>query len=176
MTALSFTHARWFSLLPKELQQLTVLSSELARREKRLQSSLYDYSFVLFPIAKAYEGFLKKYLLDNQLITKEVFMGRKFRIGRALNPDLPERQRDEWWLYDDVVRLCGAEEAREMWKVWIQCRNHVFHFFPNQTNHLRLEEAENKIHAVLQVMETLSYCTIPDHIHRPTVQERLYAN
>ena len=100
-----------------------------------------DFSFVVFPMAKAYEGFLKKVLLDLNLISHKVYYGRRFRIGRALNPDVSPKQRDQWWLYDDLCRIFNQELAQNIWQTWLQCRNHVFHFFPNGEKELTLNEA-----------------------------------
>jgi hypothetical protein len=113
-----------------------------------------DYSFIVFPMAKAYEGFLKKVLLDLNLITHKVYYGRRFRIGRALNPDVRPNQRDKWWLYDDLSRIFNQELAREIWQTWLECRNHVFHFFPNGEQTLNMDEAKSCLNKMQVVMET----------------------
>ena len=92
---------------------------------------LADYGFLVFPLAKAYEGFLKKYFLNLNLITPDMYNSRKFRIGRAFNPDVNNNQKNELWLFDDVSRSCGQETARQLWEAWLSGRNQVFHYFPD---------------------------------------------
>jgi hypothetical protein len=113
----------------------------LYNREKHNHQMLSDYSFIVFPAAKAYEGFLKDYLLKTGLLSQETYQSRRFRIGRALNPDVPQNQRDEFWLYDDLAHSCGKDVARQLWDTWLECRNHVFHFFPGEKSTLSLEKA-----------------------------------
>ena len=115
-------------------------------------TNINDFSFVVFPMAKAYEGFLKKVLLDLELINHKVYYGRRFRIGRALNPDVSPKQRDQWWFFDDIARIFNQELAREIWQTWLVCRNHVFHFFPNGEKVLSLSEAIAYLHRMQNVM------------------------
>lgn len=159
-------HQAWFAQIPEDLQVLISSSLELFHREHRLQSNYQDYAFLIFPLAKAYEGVLKHYLLESGLISPSTFASRRFRIGRALNPDVSQNQRDKWWLFDDLVRQCGQEVAYGVWQAWLECRNHVFHYFPQQQNHFSLDEAERKMEQLLRVMEALMYCTIADHAAR----------
>jgi len=104
-------------------------------------------------MAKAYEGFLKKVLLDLNLISHKVYYGRRFRIGRALNPDVNPKQRDQWWLFDDLSRIFNQELAQEIWQTWLQCRNHVFHFFPNGEQVLNIDEATSCLNKMQSVMK-----------------------
>lgn len=138
----TITQRVWFTLLPADQQQLIELSFSLFEREKSLHSSLVDCSFIIFPMAKAYEGFLKIYLLEMGLISQKTFEGRRFRIGRALNPDIRLSQRDEFWLYDNVAANCGDAVARLLWNTWLECRNQVFHYFPNRNQYITLSEVE----------------------------------
>lgn len=160
MTPQDLTDSPWFHFLEEDQQQAVFLTFELLDREKKLGSNFSDYSYVLFPMAKAYEGFLKKFLFQQNLISQEVYAGRKFRIGRALNPDISPNQRDQWWLYDDVERSCGPDLARDIWNAWIECRNHVFHYFPNYHNELSLQKVEQKVSLLVQVFEESQRCIV----------------
>ena len=112
-----------------------------------------DYSYLVFPFAKAYEGFLKKVFLDLDFISLQDYESNHFRIGRVLNPHLEKRMR-KWSVYDKVVRNCGGVElADELWEVWKQGRNLVFHYFPHNLRALKLDEAEEIIERMLQVMQ-----------------------
>ncbi|MCD8484888.1 hypothetical protein LRY65_03845 [Candidatus Woesebacteria bacterium] len=119
---------------------------------------VHDFAFVVFPLAKAYEGFLKTYFYRHHLISEDRYRGRYFRIGRSFNPDLPQKYRDEDWVYDDVTRECSEELAREMWNVWLDARNHLFHYFPDERYDLTLEEAEKLVHHALDVMTRAVRC------------------
>jgi len=132
--------APWFQYLSPWQQDLVNTSFILS--EKLFDDpEIKDFSFIVFPMAKAYEGFLKKMLVDLGLITKRTYESRRFRIGRALNPDIRSNQRDAWWLYDDVARELGEDVAREVWETWLKCRNHIFHFFPGGEKHTNFAKA-----------------------------------
>jgi hypothetical protein len=150
----------WFTHLSGWQQELIQTSLELYEREERMLSAFSDYSFIVFPIAKAYEGFLKQFLLDLGLIDARTYADKRFRIGRALNPDVHVRQQDELWLYDNVRNVCGNELSRSMWQTWLECRNQVFHYFPNNEKRLTLSEAAAKISLVLSTMEQTTHCQL----------------
>ena len=160
MTIQTIRSEQWFTGLIPDLQQLILSSVELLQREKRLNSNLKDYSFILFPLSKAYEGVLKSFLFQQGLISEKVYLGRRFRIGRSLNPDIRQPQRDKWWLYDDVIKMCGEEIGRDIWDGWIECRNHIFHYFPNKNNLHSLPEIEKKVIKLIELMKRLMYCEI----------------
>jgi len=147
-----------FNYLDEWQQQLVRLSFSLWQREKVTGSQFLDYSFVVFPMAKAYEGFLKRYLLDLGLISKETFESRRFRIGRVLNPDVRPSHQDENWVYDDISQRCGPEIVRELWEAWLTCRNRVFHYFPKNTDRLTHEQAGRYIEQLFSVMQAAISC------------------
>lgn len=133
--------ATWFDFLEVEARELATLSVELLERETRLSSAYQDYGFVVFPMSKAYESFLKKYFYTLGLIDQEQYNHRQFRIGKALNPDVSYRQRDEYWLFDDISASCSQDLARYLWETWLKCRNHIFHYFPDFRASISLEQA-----------------------------------
>ncbi len=150
----SITDTVWFPLMDPEEQGMTLQSIELYEREKDLQSNFHDYAFLVFPLAKAYEGFLKKFLLQSTLISEQTFLSRKFRIGRALNPDVPQRQRDEDWVYDDVVNRFGEDTAKLIWKAWVDGRNLLFHSFPDHRHLLSLQGAHDRMLLIISAMDS----------------------
>lgn len=111
-----------------------------------------DYSYLVFPFAKAYEGFLKKLFLDLHFISPKDYESDHFRIGKALNPQLEKRLR-RWSIYDKIVRLGGKELADTFWFVWRRGRNLVFHYFPHNFKALSLPEAEEIIESIVNVMQ-----------------------
>lgn len=146
----------WYEYLDKCQQELVSISFSLVNRNENL-SDLKDFSFMVFPMAKAYEGFLKKVFYDLQLINKETYEGRHFRIGRALNPDVGLHQRDDNWLYDNVESRFGKELARQLWDTWLSCRNRVFHYFSDCEQFLSFNEACARIEMIQQAMEAIVY-------------------
>lgn len=156
-TRLDFTSMDWFAWLEPTAQQLVINSRDLVLREERMHSALTDYSFCVFPMAKAYEGFLKQFFLDLHVIDSSMHLDKHFRIGRSFNPDLPSRYKDQYWFYDDVVNQCSDASARKLWDTWIVCRNHVFHYFPGKSSELTLAQAKK---LVIQVGEAMSIALV----------------
>jgi hypothetical protein len=162
-----FSSQVWYSYLTDWQQELVETAEKLLKREKnrigaeQIESAdffLDDYAFIVFPMAKAYEGFLKKYFFDFQLIDKKTYFGKRFRVGRALNPDVRQHQRDKYWIFDDVVDLCGVGVARDMWETWLECRNRVFHFYPDEKGKLSIEDAEKKLAMMAETMTQAVSC------------------
>ena len=56
-------NAIWYEYLDKFQQELVSVSFALTNKEPAL-IGLTDYAFMVFPMAKAYEGFLKKIFFD----------------------------------------------------------------------------------------------------------------
>lgn len=123
--------------------------------------NISDYSYLVFPFAKAYEGFLKKLFFDLGFIPQQVYESDRFRIGKALNPHLERILRHES-IYDKIVHLTGTSKlADELWNVWRKGRNLVFHYFPHNFRALSLTDAENIINEMLTVMDrAVSECRV----------------
>lgn len=150
----------WYLYLDPPMQDLMRQSIDLIHYERGNRKGRYaDYSFIVFPAAKAYEGFLKKVFLDLGMITDAQYKGDHFRIGRSLSPNLPKRYR-AGWVFGKLVRYCQGEILpQKMWDVWKRARNQIFHYFPDRHRQLSLPEAENLVHEVIAMMEeTLSGC------------------
>lgn len=150
---------RWYLCLDDPQKRLIDTTQYFIKKTNEIgEQENLDYSFLIFGVAKAYEGFLKKFLLELNLISKEVYFSRRFRIGRALNPDVYPDQRDNWWLYDDVVRKCGNDIARELWQAWLECRNQVFHYFPKHDKTLSFKAAQAKVEQLAKAMQRACDC------------------
>lgn len=158
MDDLQFEKKDWFTFLNDHGKRLALLSKSLYERELRLQSGYESYSFVVFPLAKAYEGFLKYYLREMNLLSNTLYSDKKFRVGRAINPDVSLSHRNEWWLYDDVERLCSRTIARSLWNTWLECRNKMFHFYFDDETLLPLDVAEKKLMQLSRTMEEAMKC------------------
>lgn len=145
----------WLNHISDIEKQLLIEADYLLEREKnhRIDKHLSDYGFLIYPAAKAYEGFLKSYLYRNGLIDSAMFQNDHFRIGKALNPDLPMRYREEGWVYDDLARMFGEDLPDRLWTTWRRCRNHVFHFRPDKLKLYTLVEAQVKIELIFSAIE-----------------------
>jgi hypothetical protein len=149
-------NANWWKYLDSSMQELMSQSLKMTEREEAraaMGETYQDYAFVVFPAAKAYEGFLKKLFLDMGLITKQQYNSDHFRIGRALSPSLPKRYRSGW-VYGRLAGVCGGEELPlEMWEVWKKGRNRTFHFFPHRLGNISLAEAKLIVEEIGLMME-----------------------
>lgn len=125
--------------------------------EKLLASSgggFNDYSFMVFPFAKVYEGFLKKLFFEIGAIDEHAFRNDRFRIGRALNPQLEKDLRHDESVYDRIADLCGGSELPELlWKAWKRGRNKIFHFFPSEYKPLEYGEAVEIVSEIKKAMK-----------------------
>ena len=54
-----------------------------------------DYSYLVFPYAKLYEGFLKDIFLSAEIISQTEYVSDHFRIGKALSPSMVSRFGEE---------------------------------------------------------------------------------
>jgi len=150
----------WWSYLEEDLQKLFGTSMFLISTIKSWGADLPggarefdDYAFVVFPAAKAYEGFLKKMFLDLKFITEEDYFGKHFRIGKSLNPSLPKEIRVQE-VYGKVVKYCGGEKlANDLWETWRICRNLTFHWFPNEKNTITFEEAIERVNMIVSAID-----------------------
>lgn len=116
-----------------------------------------DYSFIVFPAAKAYEGFLKMAFLKLGFITREDYASRRFRIGKALNPSLDSRFRNKESVYDKLVDFCNGEHhlADKLWETWSLSRNLLFHWFPGERGSISLAEARERLLMITSAMDEM---------------------
>jgi len=114
----------------------------------------HDYSFIVFPAAKAYEGFLKQLFLDLNFITKKQYYSKRFRIGRSLNPSLDKN--DPEWVYKKLETYCNNKDiATQLWKTWKESRNALFHWFPHEINAISYQESGNKLTMIAEAIEVV---------------------
>lgn len=105
-----------------------------------------DYSFLVFPFAKLYEGFLKKLFYKTGAISQHQYESQRWRVGRALNPDLEIHLRKEESVYDRILELCGGKEVpNQLWEAWKRGRNQVFHYFPGKHKPMSFSDAKEII-------------------------------
>jgi len=87
-----------------------------------------------------------------EFISSEEFYGKRFRIGKALNPSLDKEYRNES-VYDKLANFCGGKDlANKLWNAWKMGRNLIFHWLPDEKNAVTFVEAKERISLVLDAM------------------------
>ncbi|QQG44268.1 MAG: hypothetical protein HYW86_05445 [Candidatus Roizmanbacteria bacterium] len=111
-----------------------------------------DYSFLVFPYAKAYEGYLKTLFKDIGFISHLDYISDHLRLGKLLSPFLMVRLGEKS-LYKKIINNAGKELAEEIWMTWKGGRNQIFHYFPHNLKSISFEESQKIITQITQTME-----------------------
>ena len=144
----------WYEYVDHDVIELLHESIHLLKSVARWDEKFHDYSFVVFPAAKAYEGFLKKLFFDLGFISKQEYYYKYYRIGKALNPELEKRFRQKESVYDKLVMYCGgAELADSLWATWKECRNTTFHWFPDEKTIISFDESKDSLLRIINSMD-----------------------
>ena len=109
-----------------------------------------DYSYLVFPFAKMFEGFLKQLFLDLGVIEEGMYYSDRFRIGKALSPNF---SRYAGSVYGQIEKRYGKALATRLWHMWKEGRNLVFHYFPHNYRALTRVEALDLIEQLIRTME-----------------------
>lgn len=128
------------------LNDVETILSKIDANEK-----IYDYAFFVAPIAKAYEGFLKDFFLTIGIISDNDYESDRFRVGKTLNPSLRYKRFSVFQKLSDIHEN-GEELAENLWDAWKFGRNEIFHYFPNISQNLSRNEAEDRIDLLLKAM------------------------
>ncbi len=112
-----------------------------------------DYSFLVFPFAKAYEGFLKQLFRDIGFISRLDYISDHLRLGKLMSPNLIGRLGDRS-LYKKIETTADKELADKIWNTWKVGRNQIFHYFPHNIKAVSFDEAETITNQIIQVMES----------------------
>jgi hypothetical protein len=121
-----------------------------------------DYSYLVFPYAKLYEGFLKDVFRDLGIIEQRDYKSNHFRIGKVLSPNLV-RRLGKRSAYGVIRERYGIELADVLWRAWKEGRNLVFHYFPLDFRLLSKEQAIACITTLIHAMETVVTQTNVQH-------------
>jgi hypothetical protein len=111
-----------------------------------------DYSYLVFPFAKLYEGFLKQLFTDLGIMTERDYRSDHYRIGRALSPGMVGRLRGNS-AYGQVSERFGKDLATQLWHAWKNGRNMVFHYFAHNYRALTLDQAKHLITVLIDAMD-----------------------
>lgn len=111
-----------------------------------------DYSFLVFPYAKAYEGYLKQLFKDIDFISHLDYISDHLRLGKLMSPNLIGRLGDRS-LYKKIKEASSEDLADKIWQTWKLGRNQIFHYFPHNFKAVTFEEAEQIVQRIIETME-----------------------
>ncbi len=111
-----------------------------------------DYSFLVFPFAKAYEGFLKRLFKDAKMISHLDYISDHLRLGKLMSPNLIGRLGDRS-LYTKIEEKAGNDLADKIWNTWRGGRNQIFHYFPHNIKAISFDEAEKIVNEIIDTMQ-----------------------
>jgi hypothetical protein len=115
------------------------------------QDQVNDYSFIVAPAAKAYEGYLKDFFLELKIIDRYSYESDRFRVGKTLNPSLRYKR---FSIFKKLAELHEDGEllAEKLWTAWKLGRNEIFHYFPGNVKKLTRSEAEERVNLILKAI------------------------
>ena len=150
MQTLSRNSTLWGYLEP-DLQGLISDGEILLDTAETNKGKVSDFSYLVFPFSKAYEGFLKKLFLDLDVMQEDDYYGDDIRIGRILNPGYIEEHQH---IYKAMClhKKGGVVMTNALWQVCREARNQVFHYFPHNFRSLSYGEALDLIHKIMEAM------------------------
>ncbi len=126
--------------------------------DRHLNEDPTDYSYLVFPYAKLYEGFLKQLFRDTHIIREEDYWSDHFRLGKALSPTMSGRLGDRS-AYRMIASRFGKGLAEDLWRTWKEGRNQVFHYFPHNYKALSKDQAKAIVSNIIDVMEKAVHIT-----------------
>lgn len=143
--------SKLWKYLPEEIRGLLEDGEKLSVECHSLSGNVSDYSYLVFPFAKAYEGFLKQLFLDLDLIHEEDFYSDDIRIGRILNPIFIGKP---FSVYEKLKKHSKSGEAvvERLWNIWTHGRNQLFHYYPHNFRRLSKEDADKTIKEMIECM------------------------
>ncbi len=111
-----------------------------------------DYSFIIFPFAKAYEGYLKKLFKDTGLISHLDYINDHLRLGKLMSPNLINRLKERS-IYKKIKEKTTKDLADKIWNTWKLGRNQIFHYFPHNLKSVGFKEAEKIVNQIIETMK-----------------------
>lgn len=152
----------FWSYAPEEIKGLLLDGETLLGFATRQKSKMSDFSYLVFPFSKGYEGFLKKFFLDLGLIPEDEYYSDDIRIGRILNPKYIQEHKS---VYKNLCSFTvgGNNFSNRLWDVWKKGRNEVFHYFPHNFKRLSFDESLDIIKDIVAVMlYAVEHCDVID--------------
>ena len=85
--------------------QLALVDDALMVLENLKKNHVNDYSFLVAPVSKAYEGYLKDFFLKLGIIDNYNYQSDRFRVGKTLNPSLRYKRFSIYQKLADLVEV-----------------------------------------------------------------------
>lgn len=133
------------------LDQASLVADVETVLQRLVEDHIGDYSFLVAPVAKAYEGYLKDFFLKLDIIDHYAYNSDRFRVGKTLNPTLRYKRFSIFQKLADIHED-GGQLAEILWDAWKHGRNEIFHYFPKNLHKINREEAENRIDLILKAV------------------------
>jgi hypothetical protein len=136
-----------------EMQRDLILEGQFLMNEivKNQAYQFKDYSFLIFPFAKAYEGYLKKLFRDLKFISHLDYISDHLRLGKLMSPNLVGKL-GERSLYKKIKEATTKELADRIWDIWRRGRNQIFHYFPHNLKAISFLHAKYIVDEFLATM------------------------
>lgn len=144
-------NSRLWQFLSPEERALARDGTHLIDDRQEHTISLSDYSYLVFPFAKLFEGFLKDLFLSLSIIDYRRYTSDHFRVGKVLSPNLVRRLGPHS-AYGQLKARFGDELPASLWNVWKRGRNLVFHYYPHNYTSLHEQEAKEVVGQIIHVM------------------------
>jgi len=119
-----------------------------------------DFSYLVFPFAKLYEGFLKQLFKDLGIIDDRQFYSNHYRVGKALSPNIM-RRLGKRSAYHEIEQRFGLALADRLWNTWKEGRNLVFHYYPHNIRALTLADAKA---IIVQIVDTMEHAVVATQV------------
>lgn len=148
-------HSALWSYFTDSQKRLAAVGEFLINDRRQHPSvDLSDYSYIVFPFAKLYEGFLKHVFRDLKIISEDRYRDTHYRIGKALSPGLVEKLGKRS-AYGHIQKQFSKELATKLWKTWKEGRNVIFHYYPGNVQALSEKEAIDKVYMIIDAMGSI---------------------
>ncbi len=144
----------FWQYLPQSIKEL-ILEGQYLVNDVIRDGNTYkfkDYSFMIFPFAKAYEGYLKQLFKDVGFISHLDFISDHLRLGKLMSPNLMGRLAERS-LYKKIREATSEDLAAKIWETWKLGRNQIFHYFPHNLKAVTFSEANEIIEKLLATMQ-----------------------
>ncbi len=130
---------------------------------------LSDFSVMVFPSAKAFEGYIKKLLLTIGLITEKEIKEDPYKsiIGKILNGEEIKKKLLDKKRGRSIPKLLAVQ--------WELCRNIILHYDLDQPEIIKKEEALKKIDDIYEAIKKScrAFISTPNKIKRGLTAEEL---
>lgn len=133
-----------------ELYRDSCVLLEQNKKEGQIFPALSDYSIIILPIAKVYEGILKKILVEAEIIgEEEIRINPGINVGHYFNP-----------VGNNKIFNHIKDHARDrvvphiIYATYQECRNQILHYDPHKDNRIKnIEDVEFYVKRIMHAID-----------------------